>query len=76
MEFSRQEYWSRLPFLFPGDLPNQGIEPAYHVSPPLAKRFFTSEPPEKCVMQSTEFPVSYTSLIMKTHQSFTSQYDK
>ena len=35
-----------------------------------------SEPPEKCVMQSTEFPVSYTSLIMKTHQSLTSQYDK
>ena len=26
MEFSRQEYWSRLPFPFPGDLPNPGIE--------------------------------------------------
>ena len=24
--FSRQEYWSRLPFPLPGDLPNQGIE--------------------------------------------------
>ena len=28
MEFSRQEYWSRLPFPSPGDLPNPGIEPA------------------------------------------------
>ena len=26
MEFSRQEYWSGLPFPFPGDLPNPGIE--------------------------------------------------
>ena len=27
MEFSRQEYWSGLPFLSPGDLPDPGIEP-------------------------------------------------
>ena len=27
MEFPRQEYWSRLPFPFPGDLPNLWIEP-------------------------------------------------
>ena len=27
VEFSRQEYWSRLPFFFPGDLPYPGIEP-------------------------------------------------
>ena len=27
MEFSRQEYWSRLPFPSPGDFPNPGIEP-------------------------------------------------
>ena len=26
--FSRQEYWSGLPFPSPGDLPNPGIEPA------------------------------------------------
>ena len=29
MEFSRQEYWSGLPFPFPGDLPSPGIEPRY-----------------------------------------------
>ena len=44
MEFSRQEYWSGLPFLSPGDLPNPGIAPT---SSALAGRFFTAEPPEK-----------------------------
>ena len=29
MEFSRQEYWSGLPFPSPGDLPDPGIEPRY-----------------------------------------------
>ena len=38
--FSRQEYWSVLPFLPPGDLPNPGIEPT---SPALADRLFTTE---------------------------------
>ena len=42
--FSRQEYWSGLPFPSPGDLPNPGIEPA---SPILAGRFFTTEPGDK-----------------------------
>ena len=42
--FSSQEYWSRLPFLFRRDLPNQEIKP---VSPVLAGRFFTTEPPGK-----------------------------
>ena len=28
--FSRQEYWSGLPFPSPGDLPNSGIEPGSH----------------------------------------------
>ena len=37
-EFSRQEYWSVLPFPSPGDLPNPGIESA---SPALAGRFLT-----------------------------------
>ena len=43
MGFSRQEYWSGLPFS-PGDLPDSGIEPA---SPALASGFFTTEPPGK-----------------------------
>ena len=39
MEFSRQEYWSRLPFHSLGDLPNPGIKPVSHTSPALADRF-------------------------------------
>ena len=35
MGFSRQEYWSRLPFPSPGDLPNSGIKPMSPVSPAL-----------------------------------------
>ena len=34
-EFSRQEYWSGLPFPSSGDLPNLGIEPRSPVSPAL-----------------------------------------
>ena len=42
MEFSRQEYWSGLPFPCPGDLPNPGIEPMSLVPPALAVGFFTT----------------------------------
>ena len=42
MEFSRQEYWSGLPFPTPGDLPRSGTE---SVSPALAGGFFTTVPP-------------------------------
>ena len=47
MEFSWQEYWIRLPFPPPGDLPNPEIEPVSLVSPALAGGFFTSVPPGK-----------------------------
>ena len=42
MGFSRQEYWSGLPFLPPGDLPDPGIEPMSLASPTLAGGFFTT----------------------------------
>ena len=42
MEFSRQEYWSGLPFPSPEDLLDLGIEPASLTSPALAGRFFTT----------------------------------
>ena len=42
MEFSRQEYWSWLPFPSPGDLPNPDIEPESPESPALAGGFFTT----------------------------------
>ena len=42
MEFSRQEYWSGLPFPSPGDLPNPEIEPVSLRSPALAGGFFNT----------------------------------
>ena len=44
MGFSRQEYWSGLPFLSPGDLPDPGIEPQ---SPALQADSLPSKPPGK-----------------------------
>ena len=40
MEFSRQEYWSGLPFPSPGDTPDPGIELRCLMSRALASRFF------------------------------------
>ena len=40
--FSKQKYFSRLPFPPPGDLPNPGIEPTPLKSPALAGRLFTT----------------------------------
>ena len=45
--FSRQEYWSGLPFPPAGDLPNPGIEPVSSASPILAGESFTTAPLEK-----------------------------
>ena len=45
MGFSRQEYWSGLPFPSPGDLPNPGIEPRS----PALQVTLPSEPPGKLV---------------------------
>ena len=42
MGFSRQEYWSGLPFPTPGDLSNPGIKPTSLTSPALAGGFFTT----------------------------------
>ena len=47
MGFPRQEYWSRLPFPPPGDLPDPGIKPESPADPALAGGFFTTEPPGK-----------------------------
>ena len=49
IEFSRQEYWSGLPFPTLGHLPNPGIKPVSLASPTLAGRFFTTVPSGKVV---------------------------
>ena len=55
MGFSRHEYWSRLPFPSPGDIPDPGIEPASLISPALAGRFFTTSATWEAHLMGTEF---------------------
>ena len=62
MGFSRQEYWSGLPFPSPGDLPDPGIELG---SPALQADALTSEPPGKQfykvgINRETEVQTGYT----------------
>ena len=49
MGFSRQEYWSGLPYLSPGDLPDPGNESV----PWIAGRFFNTEPLRKSTVSLT-----------------------
>ena len=42
MGYVRQEYWSGLPFLSPGDFPDPGVKPTSIASPALAGGFFTT----------------------------------
>ena len=51
IEFSRQEYWSGLPFPPPGDLPNPGVEPMSLMSPALAGRFLTTLAPPANILE-------------------------
>ena len=51
MGFSRQEYWSGLTFPPPGDLLDPEDEP---LSPALAGRFFTTEPPGNPAITTAE----------------------
>ena len=77
MEFSRQEYWSRLPFLSPGDLPNPGIEPGFLA---LQADSLPSEPPKEIINKTKKLPVDLEevfansvtdkSLISKIHKQF------
>ena len=56
MEFSKQEYWSGLPFPIPGDLPDLGVKP---MSLALAGEFFTTEPSGKPIKFLEVFKVIF-----------------
>ena len=56
--FSREEYWSGVPFPSPGDLPNPGTEPASLTSPALAGRFFTTSTTWEGLAVSQDCPMS------------------
>ena len=56
MEFLRQGYWSGLPFLTPGDLPDPGIEPVSLVSPALQADSLPSELPGEAKYNEEDGP--------------------
>ena len=60
MGFSRQQYWSGLPFPSPGDVPNPGIEPG---SPSLQTDTLPSEPPGKSLAKMYINKNSYPLLV-------------
>ena len=71
MGFSRQEYWSRLPFPSPGDLPNPGIEPQ---SPALQADALSSEPPGKLVTTNKTPIIDTQKLRRKKHKHTTKNH--
>ena len=60
MGFPRQEYWRDLPFPSSGDICNPGIE---SVSPALAGRFFTTEPPGNSLVKHYPFIIFRTDAV-------------
>ena len=60
MEFSKQEYWSGVPFPSTGDIPDPGIEPE---SPALQADSLPSEPPGKSLGPATIFAEYLISLV-------------
>ena len=70
MEFSRQVYWSGLPFSSPGDLPNPGIEPG---SPTLQADALPSELPGNTPALHESCPISKgcRKIILKSQHPFT-----
>ena len=75
MGFSRQEYWSGLPFPSPGDLPNPGIKPG---SPALEADTLTSEPARKLQECSNYYTIALIShgskVMLKILQASLQQY--
>ena len=53
IEFSRQEYWSGLPFSPPGDLPNPGIKTMSFKSPALVGGFFTTSATREALVRKS-----------------------
>ena len=72
MGFSRQKYWSGLPFLSPGDLSDWGIEPR---SPTLQVDSLPSEPPGKSVRKREIIYVTMGSFISMLNKYELNKYE-
>ena len=64
MGFSRQEYWSELPFPPPGDLPDPGLEPGFTASQALS---LPSEPPGEPQLCATRGAKRFTDTLSCGH---------
>ena len=62
-EFSKQDYWSGLPFPTPGDLPDPGIEPDSPTSPALTDRIFITVRPWGILIYAIQYYLIHLSLI-------------
>ena len=69
MRFSRQEYFSGLPFPPPGDLPNPGIKPTSPACPALAGSFFSPETPGKPQVFVSPLPFGLPIQVTTVHQA-------
>ena len=70
MGFSRQEYWSKLPFPPPGDLPDPGTEPMSLMSPALAGGFFTTSATWEATIYESEVYVTMEKLLNLSESQF------
>ena len=73
MRFSRQEYWSGLPFPSPGDLLDSGIKPR---SPSLQADALTSEPSGKPLEVNTNWEMEYLQELEGSKESGLSTYSR
>ena len=65
MRFSREEYWSGLPFPPAGDLPHPEIEPTSVIASALAGGFFTAELPVKHLWEGRKYNFKSSPLSLK-----------
>ena len=71
--FSRQDYWSGLPCLPPGDLPDPGMEPRSPMAPVLRAGFLLLSPqgsPEICIAYCILFWTFFKLFFLKTLSSW------
>ena len=66
MEFSRQEYWSGLPFPSPRDLPDPGIKLMSLTSPALAGGFLTTSEGSPILQDPSPMPATPFSLFLSS----------
>ena len=76
MGFSRQEYWSGLPCLPPGDLPNPRIEPVSPTAPALALPLVPSGKPAYIYEKNQYYYVRRGEKLMKMEKKILGEVER